>query len=142
DSLVAGKPLGAKIRATGSLQQIAADRRHVAYLSAGAGQDRACDQRMMSCHVGMGGDIAQPGKRPQREPSVDKLHMIQRQTRDVDDRFGGRRARLPELEQVGSASQERGAWSRRLDEGVVYVHRAAVLKRRSAHNPATSAIAA
>ena len=47
-----------------------------------------CDQRMISRHIGMGGDIAQPGKRPQRELSIDKFHIIQRQARDVDDRCG------------------------------------------------------
>src|SRR5258708_7943048 len=82
---------------------IAADRRHIAYLPAGAGPDRVCDQGMISRHVRMGRHVAQPGKRPKREPSVDKFYMIQRQTRDVDDPCGRYHASLPQLEQVGSA---------------------------------------
>ncbi len=90
----------------------------------------------------MGRHVAQPGKRPKREPSVDKFYMIQRQTRDVDDPCGRYHASLPQLEQVGSAGEVCGARFRRLDQSVVHVRRAAILKRRSAHSPATSAIAA
>ena len=63
---------------------------------------------MIPCHIRVGGHVAQPRKRTQREPAIDRTHITERQARDVDDPFERHRAHLPELEQVGAAGKEGG----------------------------------
>src|SRR5689334_11029201 len=69
-ALVAGQVSGAEIRTAGPLQQISADRCHVADLAACAVRDRMRDQPVLAEHLRIACDIAQARKRAELETFV------------------------------------------------------------------------
>src|SRR5262249_20310650 len=68
--------------------------------------------------------------------------LSQRQAADIDDSFGRRKPGLPKLQKIRPACDIGCAAPCSLRERVVEMRGADVMERRSAHSPATSAIAA
>jgi len=85
-ALVAGCDAGvAKIPAAGALQEIAADRRHVAHLRRGAGQQCLGDNRITPAQIGIVGEIAHLDERANAGSIIANRELVERQSVQIDE---------------------------------------------------------
>ena len=84
-ALVAGRIEHPEIGAADALEQVAADRGHVAQLRRGALDQAFSDQRVQALHVGMSGDIGHAGKRADDEIGALDPDFGKRKRVDVDE---------------------------------------------------------
>jgi hypothetical protein len=83
-ALVAGCVERAEIRTAHTLQEIAADRGHVAQLRRGAFEQRLDEQRLCSGDGRIGGDLRHAGERADDQAAGGLADAVQRQLVDVD----------------------------------------------------------
>ncbi len=103
----------AEIGAARPLQQVAADRRHVADLCRGALRERLRDRRKMLAHRRIVGDGAHLRECADRGAAgIDRDGVEVAQMGDVDDLIGRDHAALGEVEQGRSARQQHGIGER------------------------------
>src|SRR3954471_14169833 len=83
-ALVAGRADIAEIEAAGTLQQIAADRRHVAHLRRGAGKERLGCNRIATAELGVVGEVGHAHQRADVAAPLVDPNLIKRQAIKVD----------------------------------------------------------
>ena len=78
-----------EVAAAGALQQVPADRGHVAQLSRRAGEHGLAQRRVAAPHLGMGGEVAVGRRRADDEPAVGASRdPVERQRRTSTSRVG------------------------------------------------------
>ena len=109
-ALVAGRGGVVKVIAARPLVEVAAVGRGVAELRAGAGQDRARQQRVTLGDPGIVGGVGVGRQRAQREAAIGALgDVCQGQRVDVDEPRRALHVVLHQVDEVGSARDEAGA---------------------------------
>ncbi len=108
-ALVAGAPVGiAEIGTPGALQHIAAERAHVADLSAGGQHQAVGDHRIVPPHRGMVGHLGHPRQGPKPQAVRRRLDApeLALEPVDVDQRFRSGDPQPHVIDDVGAAGQE------------------------------------
>lgn len=98
-----------EVAAAGPLEQVPADRGHVAQLPGGAGQECLRQSRVVPAHVGMGREVAVGDGRTDAQPTVGgERDVPEGQFLDVDKKRRPFHAGLHQVDEIGSATQEAG----------------------------------
>ena len=105
-ALVAGRVEHPEIGAADALEQVAADRGHVAQLRRGALDQAFGDQRLQALHVGIGGDIRHAGERADDEIGALDPDAAERQRVDVDEPLRPLHLLAHEIDQRGAAGDD------------------------------------
>ena len=107
-ALVARRGDVLEVAAAGALQQVAADRRHVAQLARRAGEQRLRQHRVALPHQRVGGQVAVAHARADAQPAVGGAARCRRAPRRLTSTStsGVLDAELHEVDQVGAAAEE------------------------------------
>lgn len=96
-----------EVMAARALHQIAADRRHIAQLRRGAGQQRGLQQRIVRAHQRMICGIGIADHRANADAAIGRcIDACQRQPADIDQPLWPFDAGLDQIEQIGAARDE------------------------------------
>ena len=106
-AFVAGRRNVVEVGAARALQEVAADRRHVAQLLRGAGQQRARQHRIAPLHHWVIGKIGVAHERPDAKAAAcGLLDLVERKPGDVDQLRRPLDVHLHQVDQIGAAGDE------------------------------------
>ena len=106
-AFVAGGGRVVEVVAAGPLQQVAAGRRLVAQLPAGAGEQRPREQRPVAANGRVGGEVAVADQRADPQAALrGRLDAVEVEPVDVDQPVRRHHLELHQVEQVGAAGDE------------------------------------
>ena len=128
NALIAARGVVVEIEAAGALHEIAADRRHVADLGGGAGQDRLGEQGKTLAHtpIGRDGGVLHAGADPQA-PAFGLLD-IAGEAGHVHQHIGMLDGLAHQIDKIGAAAEILGAGARSGRKRRAHVGGALVLK--------------
>ena len=127
-ALIAARGVVVEIDAAGALHEIAADRRHVADLGGGAGQDRLGEQRKALAHTPIGRDGGVLHAGADAQAAALGLLDIAREPGHVHQHIGMLDGLAHEVDEIGAAAEILGAGARPGRERRAHVRGALVLK--------------
>ncbi len=141
-ALVARLGQVAEIAAPGPLEQVPADRGHVAQLPGGSGEECLREGRVVAAHLRMGRQVAVGDGRTDTQPTVGgERDVAEGQFLDVDEERRPFHTGLHQVDEVRAASQEAGTGFRG-EQGHGPGHVEGALVSELPHATASSASAA